>query len=82
MFVTTSIQVPYGADAIEQILLEFERLKTTPVSDPELTAAKNGLLHSFANRYSTVSKVANVVAQQFVVSLPFDSDEVSSRRHL
>lgn len=76
MMVSTSVQVPYGSDAIKEILQEFEQLKETPVSDAELDKAKNNLLHSFAGRYSTVGKVADAVANQFIYTLPANHDEV------
>ncbi len=76
MIVSTSIRVPHGADAIHEILTEFERLRTTPVSDQEIHSAVNGLLNSFAARFSTVGKIANVVANQFVYDLPANRDEI------
>lgn len=76
MMVSTSIQVPYGADAINEILQEFDRLKSEPVTDAELASAKNGLLHSFAGRYSTLSKILLTVINQFVYTLPANAEEV------
>lgn len=73
--VGSSIQTPFGADALNEMLMEFEKLSTTPVSDDELATAKNNLLQSFAARYSTLAKVANSVADNFAYSLPFNSDE-------
>lgn len=75
MIVGTSIQVPFGADALNEIMTEFENLKKEPVTDAELQTAKNGLLHSFASRYSTIDKVLGSVADQFVYSLAKNNDE-------
>lgn len=75
MMVATSVQVPYGADALNEILQEFGRLKKEPISKEELTVAKNGLLNSFASRYSTVEKIASAVANIFTYSLPLNHDE-------
>lgn len=74
-FVTTSIRVPFGADALGEILKEFEMLNTTPVSDEELKAAKVSQLDSFASRYSTVQKISDIVSEQFLYDLPTDYDE-------
>lgn len=76
MLVSSSIQLPFAIDAINEIMTEFDRLKQSAVSDQELLSAKNGLLHSFADRYSTVGKVANILANQFVYALPINSEEV------
>ncbi|HXW54060.1 MAG TPA: hypothetical protein VEL47_08155, partial [Myxococcota bacterium] len=76
MIVSTSVRVPHGADAISEILLEFERLRTSPVSDQELNAAKHGLLNSFANRFSTVGKIATAMANHFVYDLPNNYDDL------
>ena len=75
MIVGTSVQIPFGVDALNEILHEFERLRKEPVTDAELTTAKNGLLRSFAARYSTIGKVASTMVEQFVYSLPANYDE-------
>lgn len=75
VLVSTSIQVPYGADALNEILLEYKRLQTENLTDDELASAKNGLLHSFAGRYSTVTKIHASILNQFVYSLPASFDE-------
>lgn len=75
MMVTTSIQVPFGAEAMAEILNEFENLKTTPVTDEELKSAKVGLLQSFASRYNTVEKNASSIARNFVYDLEPSFDE-------
>lgn len=76
LWIATSIQVPFGGEALETILEELEKLKTKPVSDAELKAAKDGILHSFASRYSTVSKVATQMAELFVYDLPLNNDQI------
>lgn len=76
MLIATSIQVPRGADALGEMLNEFERLKNEPVTDDELSTAKNGILRSFASRYSTIGKIADIITVQFVYSLPEDTDEM------
>lgn len=76
LFVSTSIQVPYGADALSEILNEFENLKKNPVSQAELNSAKNGLLHSFASRFNTLKQIATDVWQNFVYDRPRNSDEI------
>lgn len=76
ILITTSVQTPYGADAVSEIVREFDKIKQEPVSDEELKAAKNGILHSFAGRYSTLGQVASLLADQFAYDLPLNSDEV------
>ncbi len=66
----SSIQTPFGADALNEILREFDVLRKEPVTAEELTIAKNGLLNSFSSRFSTVTKVADGLAKQFTYSLP------------
>lgn len=75
MMISTSIQVPFGADALGELLKEFELLKKEPVSDEELKAAREGLLHSFASRYATVEKIGGNIANRFVYDLPSDNEE-------
>lgn len=74
LFITTSVQTPYGADALAEILKELDALKTKPVSEEELARAKSGLLHSYASRFSTLSQVANSVAEQFIYGLADDHE--------
>lgn len=76
MLVSTSIQVPNGADALKEILLEFDNLKNNLVSELELNNAKDGLLHSFASRYSTVGKISSTIARNFSYGLSANHDEL------
>ncbi len=76
MMTSTSIQVPFGSEALAEILNEFENLKTTPVSDEELKAAKEGIQYSFASRYNTVEKNASSIARNFVYDLKANHDEL------
>lgn len=73
--VGSSIQMPFGADALNEMLQEFSKLSTTPVTDVELATAKNNLLLSFAARYSTLGKISDSIANNFAYSLPNNSDE-------
>jgi zinc protease len=76
IMITTSIQVPFGADALKEILAEFERLRKNLVADDELKTAKNGLLNSFAGRYNTLGKISSVIADQFIYNLPPNNDQI------
>lgn len=76
VWISTSIQIPYGKDALDIILSELENLKHKPVSDDELKSAKEGILNSFASRYNTISKVSQYLADIFVYDLPFNYDEI------
>lgn len=73
--VGSSIQVPYGADALSEMLKEFDKLSTTLVTDVELATAKNNLLRSFAANYSTLAKISDALADKFIYGLSSDSDE-------
>jgi zinc protease len=72
MMIGTSIQVPFGSDAIGEILKEFEKIKTEIVTEKELNAVKNNLLRSFNDHYSTIGKVASEVETNFLYNLPTD----------
>jgi zinc protease len=76
LWISTSVQVPYGGEALQEILSELLKLQNTPVSDAELKSAKEGILHSFASRYSTVGKVASQAADLFIYDLPLNNDQV------
>lgn len=76
LFFSTSVQVPYGADALSEILKEFENMKTNPVSKAELDASKSGLLNSFASRFNTLKQIASDLWQNFVYNRPLNSDEI------
>lgn len=80
LWIATSVAVPNGSDALEEILNELQTLQSTPVTDAELKSAKEGILHSFASRYSTLSKVANQAAELFLYDLPLNNDEVFYER--
>ena len=75
LLVSTSVQVPYGADALKEILAEFENMKKNPVTSEELNSAKSGLMNSFASRYSTLKKIASSTWENFIYDLPKDFDE-------
>ncbi len=76
IMIATSVQVPFGADALNEILRAFDQLQKEPVTGSELATAKNGLLHSFAGRFSTVGKVTASLAERFIYGLPANYDEV------
>lgn len=76
LFISSSIQVPFGADALSEILKELEKMKNEPVSDEELSISKNGILNSFASRYSTVGKISSILADLYTYSLPANHEEI------
>jgi zinc protease len=76
LWINTSIQIPYGADALKHILEELDTLKTTLVSPAELEMAKSGLLNSFASRYTTLNKLVFMASEQFIYNLPKNYDEI------
>lgn len=73
--ITTSVQLPYAADALDEILAELEKIRTELVTDDELVRAKNGILKSFASRYNTINKIAGSIADEYVYGLPSNYDE-------
>lgn len=75
MMITTSLQAPFGADAIKEIFKELDNMKNTIVSDDELDTAKRRLLDGFLTKYSTLNNIANYMADHFIYDLPLDYEE-------
>lgn len=65
----SSIQVPYGADAVQEILKEFGSMRTQMVTDKEFNEAKTGALASYGERFNTVESVASNLVNMFVYNL-------------
>lgn len=63
---STSIQVPYGVDALVEMQKEFEKLQTTMVSEEELSSAKSSVLMSFNTLYETLSSSSLAISNKFV----------------
>lgn len=79
----TSIQVPYGVDALVEMQKEFEKLQTTMVSEEELKSAKSSVLMSFNTLYETLSSSSLAISNKFVYDkdLNYESkyyDEISN----
>lgn len=70
MMLSSSIQVPYGADAIQEILKEFDNMKSEVVADKEFNDAQKGALASYSERFNTVGSVAANLVNMFVYNLP------------
>lgn len=67
---SSSIQVPYGVDALEEILAECDKIQKNLVSQEELTFAKNNVLMSFNDWYSTLESSAEIISLAFIHDMP------------
>jgi zinc protease len=62
----TSIQVPYGVDALREMQKEFENLQTIMVTQEELSSAKNSVLMSFNSLYESLYSSSLSISNKFV----------------
>jgi predicted Zn-dependent peptidase len=72
--VNTEVTVP----AVGEILAELDRIRETPVADPELRAARDYLVGVFPLRFETPGPVVGSLAGLFVHDLP--DDELATYR--
>ena len=69
----SSVDAPASADAVRDILLEFERVRDAPVPAPELSAAKASLTRGYVRNFETGGQIARAVAQIATHGLPDDT---------
>lgn len=70
--VSTAVRTDVTAEAIAEIITEIDRMRSTPVSDQELSLAKSYLDGVFPIRYETTAAVAAALANQVIFGLPDD----------
>ncbi len=68
----TAVHTPATAEAITDILNEFERLRTEPVPGDELQRAKQYLALRLPARFETTSQVLEAISELTLLSLPLD----------
>jgi zinc protease len=70
--VSTAVQSNVTAAALREILLEIDRMRAEPVSDAELSLAKDYLEGVFPIRYETTAAIASALANRVIYGLPQD----------
>lgn len=74
--VSTAVESQATAAALTEILSEIERIRRDPVSDEELSLAKEYLEGVFPIRYETTSAIASALAALPIYDLPADYYDV------
>ncbi len=70
--IRTAVQTEYTVPAIEDTLTELRRIGEAPVTDEELTVARDYLVGVFPLRYETSGQVAGAIAGLIANGLPDD----------
>jgi zinc protease len=70
--IRTAVQTEYTVPAIEDTLAELRRIGEAPVTDEELTTARDYLVGVFPLRYETSGQVAGAIAGLIANGLPDD----------
>jgi len=68
--ISTSIRTDATLDGIQEIFREIERMRTEPVSQAELNAAKNGIILSLPGSFESVDSIAGMVSNLALHELP------------
>jgi predicted Zn-dependent peptidase len=79
--VQASIQSDATAESVRDVLTELEALgDTRPVTDEELTSARDALTRGYARGFETGEQVSRAAAQLALYELPEDTFDVFSER--
>ena len=70
--VSTAVQSEVTAPALREILNEIDRIRSEPISDGELSLARDYLSGVFPIRYETTAAIASALASLVVYQLPAD----------
>jgi zinc protease len=70
--VSTAVQSEVTAAALREILNEIDRIRSEPISDSELSLARDYLSGVFPIRYETTAAIASALASLVVYELPAD----------
>jgi zinc protease len=70
--VSTAVQSEVTAPALREILNEIARIRSEPISESELSLAKDYLAGVFPIRYETTAAIASALASLVVYDLPAD----------
>jgi zinc protease len=68
--VNTAVKSDVTGAAVQEILSEIERIRTTPISEDELTLATSYLDGVFPIRYETTAAIASALANMVIHGLP------------
>ena len=78
--VATAVQSDVTAKAVEQVLIEIDRMRQESVADGELSLARNYITGVFPIRFESTAAIANAVATRECFELPATYyDEYRSR---
>lgn len=68
----TAVQSDVTAAAVREIMTEFDRMRSEPVTDSELSLAQSYLDGVFPIRFETTRAIASALASQAIFGLPND----------
>ena len=68
----TAVQSDVTADAVREIMSEFDRMRAEPVSESELSLAQSYLDGVFPIRFESTRAIASALASQAIFALPDD----------
>lgn len=71
-YAITAVDAAVTADAVEEILGEMEKMRTSPPRAEEVNLAKNALTLSLPRLFETPAQVAAQITEQVVYDLPDD----------
>lgn len=69
----TSVQTDATAEAVADILAEFNAVRESPVSEDELSAARASLTRGYVRNFETAGQIARAAAQLALHELPDDT---------
>lgn len=70
--VQTAVETSVTADALEEILMEIERMRDDLVTDEEIDLAKHALTLSLPLQFETAAQITGRVSRQHIYDLPGD----------
>jgi zinc protease len=70
--VATSVRTDVTAQAVAEILLEIEQIRTSEIHADELATAKDSIARSLPGLFETTPQAASTISQLFVHNLPLD----------
>jgi len=70
--VVGDVSQDHTADAVQEILTELARIRTEPISEQELTDAKNQLIGNFALAIEQPSDFADQLATRYLTGIPIE----------
>jgi predicted Zn-dependent peptidase len=70
--VVGDVSQDHAADAVQEILKELKRIRTEPISEQELTDAKDQLIGNFALAIEQPSDFADQLANRYLTGIPIE----------